>query len=87
VEDVVSGGASFLEHETTLQNYRKQYHQADVLIHLTLSQWLDKGEPDAALEAQHRAEELVKQHEFEAPKEILNELRAIYDKGKERLHR
>jgi trimethylamine:corrinoid methyltransferase-like protein len=87
IDEVVREGGLFAQHESTVANFRTQYHQPRILERLTLAQWLDQKQPDVVLEAQRRAEELVVQHEYEPSQDILRELKRIYEKGKEQLLR
>lgn len=71
-----------VEHETTVANFRRQYHQPEVLTRIAHAQWAAAGRPDAVRNAQHRADELVRQYDYDPPQDALRELAAIYERAK-----
>ncbi|MBN1673975.1 MAG: trimethylamine methyltransferase family protein [Kiritimatiellae bacterium] len=85
VHDVVQSGFLFAEHETTLANMRSQYHQPVVLQRLGRPQWMGAGCPELVADANRYAEERIETYEYEPPRDTLRELRAIYERGRERL--
>ncbi len=85
VDRAVKEGISFVEHETTVANMRTQYHQPKLMARTSRGQWEQMGKPDIIAKAHAMADEVTAQYDYEAPKEILKELRAIYEKGKEKL--
>jgi len=82
VEEVVRTATLFAEHETTLMNMRRQYHQPKVLARMSMNQWLAAGRPDQVRAAQAEADKLIAAYEYEPPRDVLVELRRIYEKAK-----
>lgn len=82
VDEVVTNGQLFAEHETTVMNYRAQYQQPELLQRMGRAQWLAAGRPDVLETAQRRVDELVAAYNYEAPQAIMRELRKIYAWGK-----
>jgi len=85
VDEVVRSGGLFAEHETTVKNFRQQYRQPAILQRLIPSHWEAAGRPDVFREAQRQADALVAAYDYEAPQDILRELRSIYSGARERL--
>lgn len=85
VDSLVRERISFAEHETTVANLRTQYYQPKLMSRTSKGQWEQMGKPDIIANAYAMADEVTARYDYEAPTEILKELRAIYSKGKEKL--
>jgi trimethylamine:corrinoid methyltransferase-like protein len=85
IAEVVNSDRLFAEHETTLVNLRRQYHAPRLLRQRARSQWEAAGRPEALREAQAEADRLVARFEYEPPRDILKELRAIHGRAKDNL--
>ncbi len=85
VAEAVKEGGVFADHETTVANMRDQYHQPAALKRLNRAQWESRGRPDEVREAQAEADRLVAAFDYEPPRDVLKELRAIYEKAKKSL--
>jgi trimethylamine:corrinoid methyltransferase-like protein len=64
---------------------REQYHRPAVLKRLNRAQWEAAGRPEEVREAAAEAERLIASFNYEPPRELLGDLRAIYEKAKGKL--
>jgi trimethylamine:corrinoid methyltransferase-like protein len=84
VAEVIATGEAFITHDTTAANMRAQYHAPKVLKRRNRVQWEAAGRPDEVATAQAEADRLVAAFDYEPPAVILKELRAIYERAKQR---
>jgi trimethylamine--corrinoid protein Co-methyltransferase len=82
IDAVVRSGLPFMAHETTAANFRQQYHLPELLRRQDRAQWVAAGKPDVFVAAAERAQQLIGQHAYEPPAGLMQELRAIYERGK-----
>lgn len=81
VDEVVSGGILFAEHETTIDSMRSTYRDPQLFRRMNRAQWVAAGCPDLVREAQAEAHRLAGDHNFEPPVKLLEELYRIRDRA------
>lgn len=82
VDEVVRGEMIFAMHETTVHSFRRQYFLPRVLRRSDRAQWVAAGRPDAYAEAETKAAKLLNDYAFEPDRNLLAELRRVYEAGK-----
>lgn len=82
VDEVVRGELIFAMHETTVRAFRQQYFLPQVLRRSDRAQWVAAGRPDAYAEAEMKAARLVADYAFEPDRQVLADLRRVYEAGK-----
>jgi trimethylamine--corrinoid protein Co-methyltransferase len=82
IEEVALGRGNFLEHPTTLANYRKATWDPGLFIHTTMRQWQDKGMPDVVSQARKIAKKRIAQHDYLLDADARRELDKIYERAR-----
>ncbi len=85
VDEAIKEGGLFAGHETTAANMRRQYYRSKALPRMNRAQWEAAGSPEEARQAQAEADRLVAGFNYQAPENVLKELRAIYERAKKKL--
>jgi trimethylamine--corrinoid protein Co-methyltransferase len=80
IEEVGPGG-HFLEHDTTLANYRRATWEPALFTHASLRQWQEKGSPLVADRAREIARQRIAAHDYELEAEKRRDLEAIYQRA------
>ncbi len=82
VDEVVRGGQPFGAHTTTVRSFREHYFLPRLLGRRDRAQWVAAGRPDAYAEAEAWASRLVADCDFEPDRQVLADLRRLYEAGK-----
>ena len=75
----VNPGESFVERESTLKYYRKNYWDPSLFTHSNLGQWQDMGSKTLWKNANERAKKLLKEHTYRIDSDRKRELDRIYN--------
>jgi trimethylamine--corrinoid protein Co-methyltransferase len=82
IEGVGAAPANFLDHETTLANFRATTWQPELFVHTTMRQWRERGSPDVISQARRTARKLIAQHDYEIDADRRRALESIYERAK-----
>lgn len=77
---------TFLTHETTLKNYKKQLFESEIFSNETFATWDSSGRKKLIDKAREKAQKLLSQHDFERDKNLQRELDKIWEKAKQLYH-
>lgn len=77
----VGPGGSYLDHLTTVENYRKIFWIPELFEYSKLDQWKNKGSKSIREKAREIAKKKIKEHHFELDRAIKRELDKIYKKA------
>jgi len=83
IEQVGIGG-TFLDHDTTLDNYRTAFHEPELFDHRMLQTWQNDGAETIRERAREIARKRIAAHDFALPGDIQRDLDAIYERAKRR---
>jgi trimethylamine:corrinoid methyltransferase-like protein len=78
IEETGPAPANFLEHPTTLENFRTVAWYPDLFEHTTLRQWENQGRPELIGRAREIAKERIAAHEYRLDAGKRRELDTIY---------
>ncbi|MCX7704982.1 MAG: trimethylamine methyltransferase family protein [bacterium] len=75
---------TFMVHESTLKNYRKQFFQSEIFSNDTFSSWDKSGRKRLVDKAREKAVNLLNSHNFERDKNQQKELDIIWEKARKK---
>jgi len=75
-------GGNFLNHDSTLTDYKSAVWYPEVFEHIMLRNWKKLGEPDLRDKIRVMAKERIKNHCYQLPEDVLKEINYIYEKAK-----
>lgn len=75
-------GGQFIEHDSTLKDYKYATWEPNVFEHIMLRKWRQMGEPKLRDKLKRIAKERIKNHSYTLPDHIVKELNKIYEKAK-----
>jgi trimethylamine:corrinoid methyltransferase-like protein len=82
IQEVGPAPANFLEHPTTLANFRAATWDPDLFVHTTMRQWQARGQPDVVRQARHIAKKRIAEHAYTLDADKRRDLEAIYQRAK-----
>lgn len=80
----VGYGRTFLDHDTTLANYRTAFWEPELFDHRMMQTWQADGGKTIRERAREIARQRIAAHEFALPEDVQRDLDAIYDRAKRR---
>jgi trimethylamine--corrinoid protein Co-methyltransferase len=81
IEEVGPAPANFLDHPSTLSNFRTATWYPELFVHTTMRQWGDKGQPDIVSEAGQIAKKRIAEHDYLLDADKRRDLEAIYKRA------
>ena len=82
IQEVGPAPANFLEHPTTLTNFRAATWDPDLFVHTTMRQWQARGEPNVVRQGRHIAKKRIAEHAYTLDADKRRDLEAIYQRAK-----
>ncbi len=76
--EALGHSGTYLDHDSTLNNFRRDLWDPDLFVHPTLIQWQERGSKSPATIAWEIAQEKIKNHIYRADKDVCKELDRIY---------
>ena len=81
----VGHNGTFLDHDTTVRDFRKALWAPEVFIHPTLQQWTEQGSKGPVQIAKEIALKKIKEHTYRIDKDKQMELNKIFERAKKDL--
>jgi trimethylamine--corrinoid protein Co-methyltransferase len=81
----VGHNGTFLDHDTTVRDFRKALWDPEVFIHPTLQQWTEQGSKGPVQIAKEIALKKIKEHTYRVDKDKQVELNKIFERAKKDL--
>ena len=85
IREVVQSGESFLQHGSTIENYKEMMWLPELFEHQMLDQWNDRGQKGVIDRAAAIAREKILQADFQLPDDIQKDLDKIYKHAEKHL--
>lgn len=79
IAEVGPAPANFLDHDTTLANFRTATWRPNLFTHTTLRQWQERGSPSVVGQARQIARRLIAQHDYTLDADRRRALDEIYE--------
>ena len=80
----VGYGKTFLDHDTTLANYRTAFWEPELFDHRMMQTWQADGGETIRERAREIARRRIAAHDFAMPDDVQRDLDAIYERAKRR---
>ena len=78
----IGPGQSFLDKESTVKNFRKEYWDPQLFTHSNLGQWINSGSKPLSHYANELAKRKISEYSYQVDKNIKKELDKIYEHAK-----
>jgi trimethylamine--corrinoid protein Co-methyltransferase len=81
----VGVGGSFVQHDSTLDNWQETADRPVLFQRPSFSQWLQAGKPSLRDRARARAKDLIAKHSYALPEDVTRELDRIVERARKTL--
>jgi len=83
--EALGHSGTYLDHDSTLKNFRRDLWDPEIFVHSTLIQWQERGSKEPAQIAWEIAKEKIKNHKYRANEDVQRELNRIYARAEKEL--